>query len=234
MQTGDLFTPDIPAVGGQAVISSAEIDNVSGKIPGLDYKLDYITEQEGQDLLAWLDKRPWITDLKRRVQHYGWRYDYKARKIDSTMRLGALPDRLAELAERLYEAKDTHQLPDQVIINEYLPGQGIAPHIDCVPCFGNTIITISLAAACIMEFSKSKPTTRPKQAKLEKEPKDAVPVWLAPRSLVAMRAAARGQWLHGIPARKSDVWNGVKYARSRRVSLTFRTVSRPPWPNHQS
>lgn len=47
---------------------------------------------------------------------------------------------------------------------------------------------------------------------------------LAPRSLLVLSGEARFNWTHGIPARKSDVIDGKKIARGRRVSLTFRTV----------
>ncbi len=204
---------------------------ITRQIPGLAYRLAYITEQEERDLLAWVDGQPWITDLRRRVQHYGWRYDYKARRIDSAMRLGELPARLAGLAERLATDGIAGQLPDQVIVNEYQPGQGIAPHIDCKPCFGETIITISLGGACIMEFTRDKSNS--KQANrikgiyaVEETGRSEKPVslWLQPRSVIAMQAAARRCWRHGIPARRSDTWHGVKFGRVRRVSLTFRKV----------
>ena len=51
-----------------------------------------------------------------------------------------------------------------------------------------------------------------------------IPVWLASRSIVVLSGEARHDWLHGIPARKSDEWDGQKHERQRRVSLTFRKV----------
>ena len=51
-----------------------------------------------------------------------------------------------------------------------------------------------------------------------------IPVWLAPKSLVVLSGEARYEWLHGIPARISDVWDEQKHDRERRVSLTFRKV----------
>jgi alkylated DNA repair dioxygenase AlkB len=49
-------------------------------------------------------------------------------------------------------------------------------------------------------------------------------VVLAPRSGILLGDAGRYDWTHEIPARKSDIVNGVRTARSRRVSLTFRKV----------
>jgi alkylated DNA repair dioxygenase AlkB len=35
---------------------------------------------------------------------------------------------------------------------------------------------------------------------------------------------ARRDWTHAIPARQSDVMDGLRVMRQRRVSLTFRTM----------
>ncbi|WP_231289239.1 hypothetical protein [Rickettsia bellii] len=43
------------------------------------------------------------------------------------------------LCDSLHKQNIFHEIPDQVIINEYMPGQGIAPHTDCIPCFSDTI-----------------------------------------------------------------------------------------------
>lgn len=49
-------------------------------------------------------------------------------------------------------------------------------------------------------------------------------LYLAPRSLITLSGEARHQWTHAIPARKSDMVNGIKIPRERRVSLTFRSA----------
>lgn len=54
--------------------------------------------------MAMLDAGEWNTALKRRVQHFGYRYDYKARAITSDAYLGKLPAWLEIFAERLVEA----------------------------------------------------------------------------------------------------------------------------------
>ena len=53
------------------------------------------------------------------------------------MFLGELPEWLDNIAGRLYRDKLFKIKPDQAIINEYNPGQGITSHIDCIPCFGD-------------------------------------------------------------------------------------------------
>ena len=96
-------------------------------------------------------------------------------------------------------------------MNEFLPGQGISAHIDCVPCFANTVASLSLGSRCIMDFSN--PKTGEKKS-----------IVLIERSLIVLSGPARYEWQHAIPARKSDIINGAKIERGRRVSLTFRNI----------
>ena len=146
------------------------------------------------------------------MQHYGYKYDYKARKVNRDMRIGDLPEWLKRLSQKLHNDGYMENVPDQVIVNEYLPGQGIAGHIDCEPCFRDTIVSLSLGSGCVMDFTNKDDKTI------------KIPVWLAPRSLVVLSDEARYNWLHGIAARKTDMWKGQKIERKRRVSLTFRNV----------
>lgn len=83
-----------------------------------------------------IDAAPWRTDLKRRVQHCGYRYDYKARQARREDYLGPLPELFQQLAERLTAEGHFQTVPDQVIVNEYQPGQGISAHIDGQPALG--------------------------------------------------------------------------------------------------
>ena len=53
---------------------------------------------------------------------------------------------------------------------------------------------------------------------------DRISLRLEPRSLLILSGEARYDWTHAIPARKSDVIKGVRQPRTRRVSLTFRTM----------
>ena len=182
------------------------------EIPGLRYIKNYITVAKHDSLLERVDHHRWLDDIKRRVQHYGFKYDYRARKVNYDMHIGELPRWLEELSKELYKDKYMPEVADQVIVNEYLPGQGISAHIDCEPCFKDTIVSLSLGSNCVMNFTN----------KLDKEKR--IPICLEPRSLVVMKGEARYQWLHGIAARGWDEWEGKRHDRQRRVSLTFRKV----------
>lgn len=181
------------------------------EIAGLHYLRDYISSNAEQNLLAQIDAQNWLTDLKRRVQHYGYRYDYKARAISIHDRLGDLPQWLQDMAEKLCDDGFFSVPPDQVIVNEYLPGQGIAAHIDCEPCFGEVIASLSLGSPCVMQFCNI--NSGDKQDRL-----------LQNGSLLLLSGDARYQWTHAIAPRKSDMIDGQKITRQRRVSLTFRQV----------
>ena len=160
-------------------------------IQGLTYTKEYITPEQEQFLMSQIDAQPWLNDLKRRVQHYGYKYDYKARKITSDLKIDNVPDWLKILPDF-----------DQVIINEYLTGQGITQHIDCIPCFGETICSLSLLEPCEMVLEKDNIKHS---------------IILEPRSLLTFQDEARYKWKHSIPARKSNIKN-------RRVSVTYRKV----------
>lgn len=180
-------------------------------VPGLRYLRAYLSPEEHERFLTTIDQQSWLTSLKRRVQQYGYRYDYKSRSVTTSMFLGPLPDWLAGLADRLHREGWVARVPDQAIINEYEPGQGISAHVDCEPCFGETVLSVTLGSSCLMVFSS-----------LRSE--EQVPLLVEPRSLVVMAGDARYHWKHAIPARKTDVYAGKTFERQRRVSLTFRTV----------
>ena len=181
--------------------------------PGATYYEDVIPMDEQAGIVARLDDGPWSTALKRHVQHFGYRYDYKARAVAESAYLGDLPDWLRSLSGQLVMRGFFEDLPDQVIANEYLPGQGISAHVDCIPCFDDTIVSLSLLSTCEMVFRKRHSAATAALA-------------LRPRSVIVLKGAARYDWTHEIPARKSDVVDGAKVGRERRISLTFRRVIR--------
>ena len=123
LTTPDHINHEITGVPGLQDVST---------IPGLKFLEGFLTPDEQSYCVTRVDaaQDKWLNDLSRRVQHYGWRYDYKARAITPDMYIGALPDWLDDLAQRLYDETGLFdRKPEQVIVNEYLPGQGIAMHM---------------------------------------------------------------------------------------------------------
>ncbi|MGH8467976.1 MAG: alpha-ketoglutarate-dependent dioxygenase AlkB [Gammaproteobacteria bacterium] len=106
-----------------------------------------------------------------------------------------------------FQQQRLNEFPEQLIVNEYQAGQGISAHVDCEPCFKDTIVTVSLGSTYEMDF-------------ISLESGDVCSTLLKPGSALVLRGAGRYQWMHRIKARKSD--RGVP--RGRRVSLTYRNV----------
>lgn len=130
--------------------------------------------------------------------------------------------------------KSPHNGPNHVLINEYLPRQGIMPHEDGA-AYHPIVATVSLGSSIVLEvFEKN-----------GQEPRAAEAQWKIlqePRSLLVTTDAMYYDVLHGISERAQDKelrrdtvanWdllgdqsgftNGI-YNRQTRVSLTYRDV----------
>lgn len=220
-QPDSIDTGTSQALFGAAIAAWHESE-AARAIVGLTYIQDFVTRDEERQLLRAVAAGEWSTALRRRVQHYGFRYDYKLRSVDASACLGPLPAWMAPVAARLEalrgELQSLGHLPppdrrdgpfNQAIVNEYCPGQGISAHIDQPQAFGPVIASISLGSATQMVFARDGRSI-------------AVP--LAARSVVVLQGPARYKWTHAIPARRSDEHNGVRTVRATRTSLTFRFV----------
>ena len=183
-------------------------------IEGVTYISDFLNEDDEKNIIEHIDRQQWITDLERRVQHYGFRYDYKKTSLDQNINVPKIPVWLNPMIRELVEECELIQPPNQLIVNEYQPGQGISEHIDATEIFGDTIIMISLGSSCIMDFTLEENKTKRKES-----------IFLERRSLLMIQKEARYKWKHSISKRKNDVWDNFPYKRDRRISLTFRNVA---------
>lgn len=138
----------------------------------------------------------------RRVRHYGFEYNY--RSGTSKKEIEPIP----ELYQRLAELVPLDFTPNQVIINEYMPGQGIGAHIDA-KYFGPVIACFTFGSGATMEFSRGE---------------DKFELFTEPNSLYVMSGEARAEWKHQMRPRKSDRVDGKKITRGKRISVTYRTV----------
>lgn len=161
--------------------------------------LDFITEAEEDYLLDHIEEEKWSSSISRRVQQYGYEYDYRTRKVKKLKSdLGQDTWWLEDVMNRMsYEFGFS---PDQAIINEYRPGQKLAPHVDA-QCFGPVVASLSLLDDWLMVFERRMEASR---------------VMLPRRSLVVLTGDARYGWTHAIQPQPE---------RSRRISVTFRTVN---------
>jgi alkylated DNA repair dioxygenase AlkB len=184
-----------------------------GPLPhGLIYVPDFIAISEERNIIAVLDDpaASWLTDLSRRVQHYGFRYNYKARALSLEDKIGDLPAWAQSLGERLVQGGYFSSAPDQVIVNEYEPGQGISPHVDRETCFGASVASLSIGSDVVMDFQS---TTGAFGS-----------VLLPARSMIVLTDEARYDWKHSIASRRRDRIGTRDVTRERRLSLTFRSV----------
>ena len=176
-------------------------------IDGIAYLPNYVGRGEHDQFVEVVDRSPWQRSLDHDVQVYGYSYDHRQR---AAYRIGDVPGWATPLAARLLQDGHIAQVPNQLVVNSYQPGEGFWDHID-QPVFGETILSVSLGSTCIMRFTREQP--------------DAVEeLLLEPGSLLVLTGQGRWEWKHGIPPRASDVWCGREYERTRRVSLTFRAI----------
>ena len=173
---------------------------------------DVVTEAEERRILLRISQAPWMTDLSRRVQHYGYRYDYRQRGTGRHDPAAPFPRWARVIGDRLAPLFGGRR-PEQCIVNEYRPGQGIGMHADH-QSFGDVVVSLSLAAAWTMNFRprSQRPYVRGGLAT------DEV-VLLPRRSALVLRDAARSSYMHGIdPAANAG-------RSETRVSATFRTLA---------
>lgn len=188
-------------------------------ISGLHIIEEFITNEEETNLLdsIYSPLATWNDTIKRRTQHYGYIYDYSSR--NALTRTTPLPSWQTNVQRRVENAIEAHtgtnRMLEQLIINEYTPGQGIAAHIDSVSAFGDVVAALSLKSAVNMIF-KSMDTND------TNDTINTIEVRLLPRTLALMTGDARYKYTHCIPARKSDTVDGRRIPRSTRCSMTWR------------
>jgi len=175
---------------------------------GLKLITEFITPEEETLLIKKIDEQKWDTRLKRRTQHYGWEYSYTKGPLEKAE---PIPSWINFVTQKMIDLKYINEHPDQLIINEYMPGQGIGEHKDSTQ-FEETIISVSLASTCLFQFLKGYNSDI------------TYDVFLQPRTMVIMKDESRYLWTHHIPARKIDIIDNHRKKRERRVSLTFRYV----------
>ena len=189
------------------------------RIPGLIYIPGFLSPREQANMLGAIDREPWRNDLQRAVQHYGWKYEYTKRTVTRDMQIGPLPEWVMPTAARIGELENGSSgeplfptTPEQVIVNQYRPGEGISWHTDAAS-FGPVIATLSLGDRWHMVMRPGYNGT-PEQLMLGKG------------SLLIFSGEARTKWAHCIDRRvRAEQSPGEKpRLRRRRVSVTFRTV----------
>lgn len=205
-----------------------DMDVTAFKVPNIPntiyYIPNFITGDEEEFLLKQVYGAPkpkWTCLSGRRLQDYGG-VPHEKGMIPEKMPawLGEYVDKVAHI--NVLEGKR----PNHVLVNEYLPGQGIMPHTDG-PLFYPTVTTISCGSHTVLEFAENT-EQRFKTCKL----------LLERCSLVVVKDRMYSDYLHSIQETDcdevSDCANlgncSAKYppreslSRGTRVSLTIRHV----------
>jgi alkylated DNA repair dioxygenase AlkB len=169
---------------------------------------DYLTEAEEKKLIDQINDQEWVVDYQRRLQYYNYRNEL-FEPYDLIPIPYKIPDFLEKIIDKMITDNIVTERPDQIIINEYKPGEGLRPHFDRKDYYKNVIVGISLASGTMMEFYRM-----PEKKK----------IYIPRRSLYIIKDDARYLWKHGIPPRKKDEVDGKEIPRQTRISITFRTV----------
>ncbi|VDK28875.1 unnamed protein product [Gongylonema pulchrum] len=184
--------------------------------PTVRYIPNFITGEEEESLLTQIYGAPkpkWQNLLNRRLQNWGGIVGKKALVPD-----GNIPQWLTYVIDKLMSLGDSfppENRPNHVLVNEYIPGQGIMAHTDG-PAFYPMVATISLGGDILLDYYKP---LDPKKKKTVEE-RYMGSMLLQRRSLILFSDEAYTKCLHEIADRRI----GEVVNRSLRVSLTIRNV----------
>lgn len=110
------------------------------------------------------------------------------------------------------------QKTNQIIINKYEPGEGIAVHRDHIGYFTGDIATLSLGSAYVMTF-------RPHPSNKIVDKSIFYDILLPVGSLAVMTGDLATEWTHEIKkAKYNEIYKKRINKRGTRISITFRTV----------
>ena len=159
---------------------------------GLAYEPEFLARDEEQSLIALIRSLPLAAakykdyTARRRVVSFGGSYDYDANKL-----LPAQPliEALHPLRARVARwAGIAPEALHHVLVAEYAPGTPLGWHRD-VPDH-EEVFGVSLGSTAVLRF-RPYPPVAPRRA-------DVVKLSAAPRSIYAMRGAARWAWQHSV------------------------------------
>lgn len=229
----DFFINNQPLKQSRAT-TATKISHDHGGVPGLSVLTDFVTVAEEQELLAFLDRQQWRTDLARRVIHYGGTYcsmpprtatPEQRKQIEKTILTAQpIPDQLDFIVSRMigHTLYTNATTPQYCIVNEYKDRQGISAHVENFR-FKSPVCGLTLNQGDWMRFHElehpndgSVRSGKASQAEKTGRVKD---VWMPRRSLLVMQGKAREKWQHEIVRSK----RGRNAPDWRRISLTFRT-----------
>lgn len=200
------------------------------------YQPNFITEEEEKRLIECVYAAPkpkWQQLSNRRLQNWGGLPHPKGMLAET------IPEWLMQYVQRVSNLDlFGDKKPNHVLVNEYLPGQGIMPHTDG-PLFHPVITTISLGSHTVLNFHEDLhlKDTLGEDTSLNsmKHRRKIMSVLLEPRSLLVVKDDLYKNHLHSIEELKCDEISeliinpgihktGDLLERKTRISLTIRHV----------
>jgi alkylated DNA repair dioxygenase AlkB len=185
-------------------------------VPGLELSPNFLNVHEESLILDAINQDPteWQLLRKRKVKHFGFRFDYDKRAVDRAED-NEMPLWAKELMCKIQTDNQTIQI-DQLTINNYEPGGAISPHSDTHSSFVSPLVIVSLGGGVVMDF----------RSRMRDNSSEWIThsVLIPERSLLLMDGDSRYGWEHIIRPRKMDLIDGLVVPRLTRISLTFRKL----------
>ncbi|KAF8999873.1 hypothetical protein BDQ17DRAFT_1400671 [Cyathus striatus] len=189
----------------------APSDLIGYKLNGSDsiYVPNFITIEEEEYLIRKITESPrqrWKILSNRRLQLWGGELTNKGVLVVDLLPpfVRIYPDIISRLRATGIFKSSPHGEPNHIIMNEYLPGQGIMPHEDG-PRYHPVVATISLGSHCVFNYYRYKGydlDSGEEGRSIDTEP--ALSILLEPRSLVISSGTMYTEHLHGIDEREED------------------------------
>lgn len=191
--------------GGQYKLFDAPVTFSNGLI----YRPDFITPEEEELLLAFIESQPLVHptggpadayEAKRRIKNFGWRYDFKNERLIPGPPLPRFLQRFARRIEKWLDLSRGRVI--EALINEYTPATALGWHRDNESF--EHVVGISLAGWARMRW---------RSLKNMQDKNKILALELEPRSAYVMQGDVRWKWQHSVAATKT-----------LRYSITFRTL----------
>ncbi|KIM41831.1 hypothetical protein M413DRAFT_71028 [Hebeloma cylindrosporum] len=178
-------------------------------LPGHDdvyYIPNFITEEEEKYLIRKINDSPqpmWKKLVNRRLQIWGGELTTKGILVAHPFPpfIDQYPDIIGRIKATGAFDQSPHKAPNHVIMNEYLPGQGIMPHEDG-PRYHPVVATLSLGSHAIFHYyqyqsedNEIQPAVPGNGKTINMNP--VLSVLLEPRSLIISSGAMYLSHLHG-------------------------------------
>ncbi|XP_067000721.1 alpha-ketoglutarate-dependent dioxygenase alkB homolog 6 isoform X1 [Anabrus simplex] len=207
--------------------------------PTVYYVPDFITSEEEDKIISNVYAAPkpkWTQLSNRRLQNWGGIPHVKGMITEK------IPEWLTMYTEKIGQLGVFGNVkPNHILVNEYLPGQGIMPHLDG-PLFYPTVTTISCGSHTMLDFKRPILTDENETDTSDHGPDTKIlSLLLERRSLLILQDDMYHKYMHSIAEVEDDIVTdkvanlktcGIQYIqgqtlkRSTRISLTIRHVPR--------